>query len=91
MVCRSTNFSRTLGTLRGVLTGLYPATTAAVPVTTSSDLDEILYAGGALGRSSATASVESSNRQPLCCVRCAVPCNCGHAMCGPVRLRKHLG
>lgn len=45
IVSRSTNFSRTLATLQGVLTGLYPAATSTpAPVTVSSDLDEMLYA-----------------------------------------------
>eukprot|EP00197_Chlamydomonas_leiostraca_P004794 CAMPEP_0202870166 /NCGR_PEP_ID=MMETSP1391-20130828/14819_1 /ASSEMBLY_ACC=CAM_ASM_000867 /TAXON_ID=1034604 /ORGANISM="Chlamydomonas leiostraca, Strain SAG 11-49" /LENGTH=509 /DNA_ID=CAMNT_0049550657 /DNA_START=81 /DNA_END=1610 /DNA_ORIENTATION=- len=45
--CRTTNFERTIGTLRGVLTGLLPegaAKKVSVPCVTSSDLDEILYA-----------------------------------------------
>lgn len=42
--CRTTNFERTIGTLAGVITGLLPPGTKgpAVPVTTSSDVDEIL-------------------------------------------------
>ena len=41
---RTTNFQRTIGTLQGVLTGLYPDTLEAIPVTTAADLDEVLFA-----------------------------------------------
>lgn len=41
---RTTNFQRTIATLRGVLTGLYPGTRQPIPVQTSSVLDEILFA-----------------------------------------------
>lgn len=45
---RTTNYSRTRATLRGVLAGLWPELAQpgapAVPATTSSDLDEILFA-----------------------------------------------
>ena len=41
---RTTNFQRTIGTLQGVLTGLYPDTREAIPVTTAADLDEVLFA-----------------------------------------------
>uniref|UniRef100_A0A383VZ21 Uncharacterized protein n=1 Tax=Tetradesmus obliquus TaxID=3088 RepID=A0A383VZ21_TETOB len=44
VAARTTNFSRTRATLAGVLTGLYPGVTQPIPVTTSGDLDEILYA-----------------------------------------------
>jgi hypothetical protein len=48
---RTTNYSRTIDTLRGVLTGLYPASSPAAagqhaptfPVVAVEDLDEILY------------------------------------------------
>lgn len=43
--CRTTNFDRTIKTLGGVLSGLYPDNKTPIPVVTSSDLDEILYAG----------------------------------------------
>jgi hypothetical protein len=41
---RTTNFSRTISTLEGVLTGLYPKTEQAIPAFTASDMDEILFA-----------------------------------------------
>eukprot|EP00775_Hariotina_reticulata_P008608 gene8608-8789_t len=44
LAARTTNFSRTRATLAGVLTGLYPGHPEPIPVTTSSDLDEIMYA-----------------------------------------------
>ncbi|WIA35594.1 hypothetical protein OEZ86_004015 [Tetradesmus obliquus] len=44
VAARTTNFSRTRATLAGVLTGLYPGVMQPIPVTTSGDLDEILYA-----------------------------------------------
>ena len=44
MTGRTTNFQRTIGTLQGVLTGLYPDTREAIPVTTAADLDEVLFA-----------------------------------------------
>lgn len=41
---RTTAFERTKDTLRGVLTGLYPElASSTIPVTTSSDEEEILY------------------------------------------------
>ena len=40
---RTTNYQRTLATLRGVLSGLYPDAQRPMPVTTSSDVDEILW------------------------------------------------
>ena len=45
--CRSTNYDRTLKTLSGVLTGLFPASSTdgtVVPVVTGTDLDEIMFA-----------------------------------------------
>ncbi|GAX81189.1 hypothetical protein CEUSTIGMA_g8622.t1 [Chlamydomonas eustigma] len=42
--CRSTNYDRTIKTLAGVLTGLYPDASQSIPVTTATDLDEIMYA-----------------------------------------------
>lgn len=41
---RTTNFSRTISTLQGVLTGLYPDASKPIPVATASDLDEIMFA-----------------------------------------------
>lgn len=40
---RSTNYRRTIATLRGVLTGLYPNASEAVPVTVAEDTDEVLF------------------------------------------------
>jgi len=42
--CRSTNYDRTLKTLTGVLTGLFPGCSETIPVTTTSEIDEILFA-----------------------------------------------
>ena len=44
MTGRTTNFQRTIGTLQGVLTGLYPDARESIPVTTAADLDEVLFA-----------------------------------------------
>lgn len=41
---RTTNFSRTIATLQGVLTGLYPQASEPIPVATASDIDEIMFA-----------------------------------------------
>lgn len=41
---RTTNFSRTIATLQGVLTGLYPQASEPIPVATASDVDEIMFA-----------------------------------------------
>ena len=41
---RTTNFSRTIATLQGVLTGLYPEAAQPIPVATASDMDEIMFA-----------------------------------------------
>ena len=41
---RSTNYQRTVATLQGILTGLYPSTQEAIPVETAQDVDEILFA-----------------------------------------------
>ena len=41
---RTTNFSRTIATLQGVLTGLYPDASQPIPVATASDMDEIMFA-----------------------------------------------
>ncbi|DBA85742.1 hypothetical protein WJX77_001343 [Trebouxia sp. C0004] len=41
---RTTNFSRTIATLQGVLTGLYPQVAQPIPVATASDIDEIMFA-----------------------------------------------
>jgi hypothetical protein len=43
LVGRTTNYSRTVATLRGVLTGLYPDADRPFPVTTTEELDEILF------------------------------------------------
>lgn len=40
---RTTSFARTIATLQGILTGLYPGTLAEVPITTANDKEEILY------------------------------------------------
>eukprot|EP00884_Botryococcus_braunii_P023598 jgi/Botrbrau1/9922/Bobra.0012s0021.1 len=40
---RSTNYRRTIATLRGVLTGLYPNASEPVPVTVAEDTDEVLF------------------------------------------------
>lgn len=44
MTGRTTNFSRTIATLQGVLTGLYPQAAEPIPVATASDVDEIMFA-----------------------------------------------
>lgn len=41
---RTTNYQRTVATLRGVLTGLFPDTATPIKVTTSADVDEIMFA-----------------------------------------------
>ena len=43
LASRSTNYSRTVATLRGVLTGLYPGAKSQFPVETTEELDEILF------------------------------------------------
>jgi lysophosphatidic acid phosphatase type 6 len=40
---RTTNYARTVATLQGVLTGLFPNTRAAIPVHTTEEMDEILF------------------------------------------------
>lgn len=40
---RTTNYSRTVATLAGVLTGLYPGATESIPVMTTEEMDEILF------------------------------------------------
>jgi hypothetical protein len=40
---RSTNYRRTIATLQGVLTGLYPSASEPVPVTVAEDADEVLF------------------------------------------------
>lgn len=42
--CRSTNYQRTVATLQGVLTGLFPNEQNPIPVETAQDVDEILFA-----------------------------------------------
>ena len=42
--CRSTNYQRTLATLQGVLTGMYPNERDPIPVETAQDIDEVLFA-----------------------------------------------
>lgn len=41
---RTTNFARTIATLQGVLTGLYPQASEPIPISTASDMDEIMFA-----------------------------------------------
>lgn len=41
---RTTNYARTIATLQGVLTGLYPSLREPVTAVTTSDIDEIMYA-----------------------------------------------
>ena len=43
MVARSTNYRRTIATLQGLLTGLWPDTKAAVPLRVSGDADEVMF------------------------------------------------
>jgi hypothetical protein len=45
---RTTNFQRTIACVRGVLTGLYPNSKRAIPVTTTLVKEEVLCAGGRL-------------------------------------------
>ena len=40
---RSTNYRRTIATLQGLLTGLWPHTKAAVPLRVSGDADEVMF------------------------------------------------
>jgi lysophosphatidic acid phosphatase type 6 len=47
LYCRSTNYSRTVATLQGVLTGLFPDTTGPLPVKTTEEMDEILFGNAA--------------------------------------------
>jgi hypothetical protein len=44
LAARTTNFSRTKATLAGVLRGLYPEHRDPIPVVTSGQMDEVLYA-----------------------------------------------
>ncbi|KAG2486402.1 hypothetical protein HYH03_014979 [Edaphochlamys debaryana] len=77
IAARTTNVSRTIATLRGVLTGLYPALAEEgepFPATTSADLDEILYADTracphlgtfqAMAREGGKAAIRSDPDQP---------------------------
>ena len=43
MEARSTNYRRTIATLQGLLTGLWPDTQAAVPLRVSGDADEVMF------------------------------------------------
>ena len=43
LAAQTTNYQRTVATLRGLLTGLYPGTTEAVEVTTHPEIEEFLY------------------------------------------------
>ena len=43
MEARSTNYRRTIATVQGVLTGLWPDTSSAVPVRVAEDVDEVLF------------------------------------------------
>ncbi|MCJ1423049.1 Lysophosphatidic acid phosphatase type 6 [Sticta canariensis] len=68
---RTTNFRRTVGTLQGMLTGLYPGSQAEVPITTASDEDEILYSNvkscerlGVLFKARTAMLKEQLSRQP---------------------------
>ena len=40
---RSTNYRRTIATLQGLLTGLWPGTMAAVPLRVAQDVDEVMF------------------------------------------------
>ena len=40
---RSTNYRRTIATLQGLLTGLWPGTQAAVPMRVAQDVDEVMF------------------------------------------------
>lgn len=40
---RSTNYRRTIATLQGLLTGLWPGTAAAVPLRVAQDVDEVMF------------------------------------------------
>lgn len=40
---RSTNYRRTIATLQGLLTGLWPNTSSAVPLRVAENVDEILF------------------------------------------------
>ncbi len=40
---RSTNYRRTIATVQGLLTGLWPDTAAAVPLQVAPDVDEIMF------------------------------------------------
>ena len=42
LVARTTSYQRTIATLQGVLSGLFPGTRAPIKVHTSSEIDEIL-------------------------------------------------
>lgn len=43
MTGRSTNYRRTIATLQGVITGLYPSAQQPVPIQTAEDVDEVLF------------------------------------------------
>jgi hypothetical protein len=40
---RSTNYRRTIATLRGVVTGLYPEAAQPIPAVVAEDVDEVLF------------------------------------------------
>ena len=43
MEAKSKNYRRTIATVQGVLTGLWPDTSSAVPVRVAEDVDELLF------------------------------------------------
>jgi lysophosphatidic acid phosphatase type 6 len=47
LYCRTTNYSRTVATLQGVLTGLFPDTKKGIQVKTTEEMDEILFGNAA--------------------------------------------
>ena len=40
---RSTNYRRTIATLQGLLTGLWPDASSAVPMRVAQDVDEVMF------------------------------------------------
>ncbi|KAG7667940.1 hypothetical protein Ndes2526B_g01646 [Nannochloris sp. 'desiccata'] len=47
LYCRTTNYSRTVATLQGVLTGLFPDTKKPILARTTEEMDEILFGNAA--------------------------------------------
>lgn len=74
---RTTNFRRTVSTLEGVVTGLYPDA-AEVPTHTAGDLDEIMYANvdgcSRLGHLMAAQRQALAGLPPACAVVLTQPC-----------------